>query len=635
MMDQSSTPNKKRPRFEDRGNPPSTSSNIYPTSPPSTSNIYPTSPPSTSNIYPAGHNNTYFPSPMYQFSPYVNHGISSPLLHPPSPAYHMSPGVNAQFHQPSTSYAQPTVSLQAFQQMEDKLKAQLSKMNTLVEEQQKEIHDLKTYSKASIDAVKNTAQKEVKSLVMKDTILTYNAETATDIANMTPQSMKEQVKDEAPVFFELLENCIKSDVPGDKDTSMLAFLNLCSIANNRSKRANAIQMITTLSLISRSTNVQVISMLNSMGVASSYKAAWNFLSNFAEMQGAKHLDNSKPCIVFFDNVNILKRVGHVRMGKQNEMFNWTSRLAVVVEHEDPSASREPQGKREDLSDADILADSNDISDLKSRLKNQVKAIIVEHFPSFHQFKDSVRAPSSPLPVKKSSITPLPLMDKDESKKDDTIQILLKFAEELQLSDNMKDQAVVGDQATCKNIRGGRGWREGEEDPVQLLQWAKESPGDFHFVWEALKTATLCCWGLATEAGSLSQIRVAINRMRADKECKNFQVSDEFFCHVSKGHILAALTVFLGLESPTWRSLNPEWLDPRAVARERLYDNKWLANFLTRGKQDISDDTEPPESPDADDGETDEDSAEQVEVRDEEDPEWEEIEDADLINLDLA
>ncbi|XP_078608426.1 uncharacterized protein LOC144880237 [Branchiostoma floridae x Branchiostoma japonicum] len=54
--------------------------------------------------------------------------------------------------------------------------------------------------------------------------------------------------------------------------------------------------------------------------------------------------------------------------------------------------------------------------------------------------------------------------------------------------------------------------EGEE----LDAWGMCTTGDFHFVSEALKTATLCCWGLSTEAGSLSQIRVAINRTRADK-----------------------------------------------------------------------------------------------------------------------
>ncbi|XP_019644214.1 PREDICTED: uncharacterized protein LOC109485209, partial [Branchiostoma belcheri] len=294
----------------------------------------------------------------------------------------------------------------------------------------------------------------------------------------------------------------------------------------------------------------VISMLNAMGLASSYKAAWNFLATFAEKQRSNPpLDSTKPWVLFFDNVNILKRVGHVRMGKQNEMYNWTSRLAVEVENEDKNASREPQGRRQDLSPADILVNSDDIQDLQDRFTQKVKAVLVEHFPSLEKFKDTLRKPSSPFPVKKSVVIPLPLEDKDESKKADTIEILLTFAKELNLRDCMKDQAVVGDQASCKNVRGARGWRLGEEDPVERLDWAKESPGDFHFLWEALRTATLSTWGLPTEVGSLSQIRVTINRTRVDKGCKNFALSDEFLCHAATGHLVAALASFLGLATP--------------------------------------------------------------------------------------
>ncbi|KAI8493211.1 hypothetical protein Bbelb_292150 [Branchiostoma belcheri] len=56
-------------------------------------------------------------------------------------------------------------------------------------------------------------------------------------------------------------------------------------------------------------------------------------------------------------------------------------------------------------------------------------------------------------------------------------------------------------------------------------------------------------GRPTEIGSLSQTWAFIGRTRADKGCKNFAISDEFFCDSTKGHLLAALTAFLGLESP--------------------------------------------------------------------------------------
>ncbi|CAH1242526.1 Hypp6801 [Branchiostoma lanceolatum] len=57
----------------------------------------------------------------------------------------------------------------------------------------------------------------------------------------------------------------------------------------------------------------------------------------------------------------------------------------------------------------------------------------------------------------------------------TTHILLRFATELNMREHIKDQAVVGDQASCKNVRGARGWRLGEDDPVEQLKWVKESP----------------------------------------------------------------------------------------------------------------------------------------------------------------
>lgn len=35
---------------------------------------------------------------------------------------------------------------------------------------------------------------------------------------------------------------------------------------------------------------------------------------------------------------------------------------------------------------------------------------------------------------------------------------------------------VGDQCTCKNIRGGKRWSETEIEPLMRLQWANEVPG---------------------------------------------------------------------------------------------------------------------------------------------------------------
>ncbi|KAI8493909.1 hypothetical protein Bbelb_282560 [Branchiostoma belcheri] len=103
---------------------------------------------------------------------------------------------------------------------------------------------------------------------------------------------------------------------------------------------------------------------------------------------------------------------------------------------------EQSTSRQDLSPADILVNSDDIQDLQDRFTQKVKAVLVEHFQSLEKFKDTFRKPSSPFPVKKSVVIPLPLEDKDEYKKADTIEILLTFARELNLGDCMKDRELL-------------------------------------------------------------------------------------------------------------------------------------------------------------------------------------------------
>lgn len=38
------------------------------------------------------------------------------------------------------------------------------------------------------------------------------------------------------------------------------------------------------------------------------------------------------------------------------------------------------------------------------------------------------------------------------------------------------QILIGDQLTCKIIRGAKKWRESEVIDIQRLQWAHEVPG---------------------------------------------------------------------------------------------------------------------------------------------------------------
>ncbi|KAI8481565.1 hypothetical protein Bbelb_406650 [Branchiostoma belcheri] len=72
----------------------------------------------------------------------------------------------------------------------------------------------------------------------------------------------------------------------------------------------------------------------------------------------------------------------------------------------------------------------------------------------------------------------------------------------------EEDGVIGDQATCKNIRGARRFRQDDEDNLEKLTWANECPG------------------------------------------KKLNLMDEFVHHACEGPLIAALLQHQEMESPT-------------------------------------------------------------------------------------
>ena len=101
------------------------------------------------------------------------------------------------------------------------------------------------------------------------------------------------------------------------------------------------------------------------------------------------------------------------------------------------------------------------------------------------------------------------MDLNESFIDNNIDIFLQFAKDLDLKGDIQ-QCIIGDQATCVTIRGGRRRRINIDDitPIQRLQWAKENPGDIHFLWECLRIVFILLRD-TSEPGSLVYLKLLV------------------------------------------------------------------------------------------------------------------------------
>ncbi|KAI8507888.1 hypothetical protein Bbelb_141280 [Branchiostoma belcheri] len=283
-----------------------------------------------------------------------------------------------------------------------------------------------------------------------------------------------------------------------------------------------------------------------MGVSS--RTVWRVISENAAVMRSTPIPEAGE-IWAYDNVNIMVIVQQLRQGHRSEMKNWTSRLTVPIRHvPDEALSTEPKGRRKDLSDYDFLPSKEDMTNLKKRFGAHIKAVLSSEFLSFANHK---KPPPKRKSTTSSTYRPLQLMGANEATTSDNIQILRQFATEAGMTaENCWDQEVIGDQATCKNIRGARRYRQDDVDDLEKLTWAKECPGDFHFLWETGRCLFLAYWSSPKNIGSLAHLKDAVDRRTVDSLGKKFNQMDEFLHHACEGHLVAALLQHLEMDSPS-------------------------------------------------------------------------------------
>jgi hypothetical protein len=146
--------------------------------------------------------------------------------------------------------------------------------------------------------------------------------------------------------------------------------------------------------------------------------------------------------------------------------------------------------------------------------------LVETFPCLQHLAKLIPSPDQLHPVVQSEVVPMKILFRDEKYKAETIEILSQLLKDAGLSGDQKvtitvtkivnvsivrttlntslvsrpyfmgmrlpkytnavyiqiQQIVVGDQLTCKNIRGCKLWRMTENHPKDRLSWSCETPG---------------------------------------------------------------------------------------------------------------------------------------------------------------
>ena len=183
------------------------------------------------------------------------------------------------------------------------------------------------------------------------------------------------------------------------------------------------------------------------------------------------------------------------------MMNVTSRLAIRIKNlpdfDFSWSDKTPQRPRESITFKDVSLSESDARAIRQRAVRFLMGFLVKAFPSLHDLEEFVPEHEHIHPIKKSEVVPMKLLLKDEKYKSETIDILTQLYNDANLSgdhqvshytnnkildvrnvisDSNQIQVIVGDQLTCKVIRGSKVWRTPEPDPKDKFTWANETPG---------------------------------------------------------------------------------------------------------------------------------------------------------------
>jgi hypothetical protein len=171
------------------------------------------------------------------------------------------------------------------------------------------------------------------------------------------------------------------------------------------------------------------------------------------------------------------------------MLNLTARIAVEIKNlpdwDVDWNDRTPQRDPHTLTISDLLPGEGDGVELKKRATLHIMHVLVEEFPALAHLQSLL--PSSPERETgvRSNVVPMKILFKDEKYKSETIEILTQLVKDAEISE-VKNyyylrktciiKVVVGDQLTCKNIRGAKQWRASDFTNTDRLNWANEVPG---------------------------------------------------------------------------------------------------------------------------------------------------------------
>ncbi|RPA71413.1 hypothetical protein BJ508DRAFT_336047 [Ascobolus immersus RN42] len=345
-----------------------------------------------------------------------------------------------------------------------------------------------------------------------------------------------------------------------KDRQLIAAMGLAVSCFAYSRKANYVQGILGYFQGSTTTGKRVISVLNRLGVCTSYDHISDMMLSIAQ---SCHFDyttlvSERPFIICLDNLNYFAYVRQAILNRLGYQENKIASYVLFTERRDGSTPGWLRPASLDrfaalkLKSREFLLTAEKLGHLKQTSYVHMYRVLAKFMPDqmLRQRKYIEKGTAEvmvdpppqikelrPIGLKASKLFTLPVFDLDETKIEELMCVFTVIVEELDQSDKGLDLMiglVCGDQLTVRNTVLGLYQLQDGETADERMDWIEPVIGLFHLQMNVLGVVMSNYW-----EPFLSRYATMFKNHRAKPDCKDFRANTYFFNDVLDGMVFSA------------------------------------------------------------------------------------------------
>lgn len=298
----------------------------------------------------------------------------------------------------------------------------------------------------------------------------------------------------------------------------------------------------------------------------------------------KEMVKEEVSVWVWDNLNRTYDVAKRTLTKTGHMSHETQPFVAFLPPSLPAATRSHLEAHNidrqaalDLQSADLVPD---MKELKERAKVHFFEVLWKHHK--HAMRVHLAGRNRPqmsgyfkIDLSQTRLYPLPTLDLDEAKTEDTLRILEAVEDELQLPGSFFEagkfeQMTAGDLLTFKNTTRAMYQRTEALSFADSKNYFEPVFGMFHYCMAAQRAIVKNYWlrDDGKDIISIARYAALIRDNKIDPKCKDYRSTNYFLDDLLDGHILATFMSQVKVKTPD--ELN-KWL------RDEKNANRWKAH----------------------------------------------------------